>query len=68
MITEIELNDDKCWNVIYEYAHMNDNSLFTMQIFATSRESAIEDADRSLIHYVLLPNNWHFVDCKESEQ
>ena len=68
MITEIELHDDKWWNVLYEYAHMNDNSLFTMQIQATTRESAIEDADRSLIHYVLLPNNWHFVDCKESEQ
>lgn len=66
MIREIELNDDLWWNVTYEYAHMDDNSLFVMQIQATSRESAIEDADRNLISYVLLPNNWQFVDCQET--
>jgi hypothetical protein len=67
VIYEVELHDDKWWNVIYEYAHMEDNSLFTMQIQAISRETAIEDADRSLISYVLLPNNWQFVDCQETQ-
>ena len=68
MIYEVELHDDKWWNVTYEYAHMEDNSLFVMQIQATTKESAIEDADRTLISYVLLPTNWQFVDCQETER
>ena len=68
MITEIELHDDAWWNVTYEYAHMNDNSLFVMQVLAPTRDIAISDAEKSLMSYVLLPNNWQFVDCQETER
>jgi hypothetical protein len=59
--------DLKWFNVHYENSFMGDNSLFVMQVTAVDRDTAINRAELNLISYVLLPNNWQFIDCQETE-
>lgn len=59
--------DLKWFNVQYEYSFMEDNSLFVMQVTAENRYEAITISAQNLASYVLLPNNWQYVDCQETE-
>jgi hypothetical protein len=61
-----EITDDLWWNCIYEYAHMDLSALFVVKIYAPTKELAIEEADKQLMGYLLLPSNWEFIDCQET--